>query len=156
MDRLPEELQLRILEYLDSGPPSESRARQEPTLGLPRSEHHSLKEVASVSKHWRRLTLPQLFRHAHFQIDIPVQKHWKECCLHDDSTLRVDAPRDTPPGVDAYHSEMIQTLSRTTGDTQRLSAQSRTRSKTTDDVHEYDTKVWAWRIYHAMKDFVGF
>lgn len=147
MDGLPEELQLRILEYLDSTPPSELKARQEPSLNLTRSQHNSLKNSSGISKRWRRIALPLLFKHACLRVDRPVRKRWIKCCLYDDTTPK-HRLSDSPPlaDVDQYHLDMQLDFSDTDGDTEDM----------LNDKQEQETRALALRTYHASKDFITF
>lgn len=160
MDDLPEELQLRILEDLDARPPSELKARQEPSLNLTTSSEHPLKNVSCVSKHWRRIVLPLLFARAHLRVDTPVRKTWLGCCLHNDTALKhVEAqPTNAPPSdVDRYHLEMLRASPRCAEMNVTPSPWlGKVQSDNNADVHEQSTKAWAARIYHASKDFLTF
>ncbi|CZT24414.1 uncharacterized protein RCC_10140 [Ramularia collo-cygni] len=62
ISHLPEELLLSIFALLDNKPPSITKSRQEPSLELTWSNIHVLKDISSVSRSWRRITLPLLFR----------------------------------------------------------------------------------------------
>ncbi|KAK5170204.1 uncharacterized protein LTR77_004790 [Saxophila tyrrhenica] len=72
MDRLPEEILLHIFGFLDSTPPSELKARQEPTLHLTSSPEAPLKRACCVSKLWRRVGLPLLFSCTRLQLECDV------------------------------------------------------------------------------------
>lgn len=78
---LPEELQLEILEHLASaGAPSERKARHEPSLELTMSANRPLKNLSCVSKHWRRISLPTLFRYARLRLFDTVEADpWPDC-----------------------------------------------------------------------------
>lgn len=155
MDRLPEELQLRILEYLDSLPPSEAKARLEPSPKLTSAKDRPLKNTSCLSKHWRRVALPLLFRHACLQADKPVRKEWLNCCLCDSSTLKYgDTEKRASAAVDQYHHDLLNS-SPSSEDTDSYDLR-RTKSADYIRTYEYDTKVWAARICHASKDFVEF
>lgn len=71
IDRLPEELLLSIFEFLDSEPPSVIKSRQEPSLDITSSNIHSLKDLSLVSRSWRRIALPVLFRYSRLCLDEP-------------------------------------------------------------------------------------
>lgn len=159
MERLPEELQLRILEHLDSRPPSELKARQEPNLNLISSEEAALKNASCLSKRWRRIALPFLFRHACLQVDRPVNASWLECCLHNGASLRLgasEAPPRTDP--DRYHFDMLSASPRTAADMDVTPSLwlRKIRSANNANIHEQETKAWAARIYHASRDFLSF
>ncbi|KAK7533471.1 hypothetical protein IWX49DRAFT_313855 [Phyllosticta citricarpa] len=64
MDSLPNELRLQILSYLDSEPPSATRFFDEPSPPfLTVSCRCDLKRLSLVSRSWRRIVIPSLFRH---------------------------------------------------------------------------------------------
>ncbi|KAI1183046.1 hypothetical protein F5B17DRAFT_154765 [Nemania serpens] len=67
MDLIPPEILLHIFDYIDGPAPSEMRLHDEPSLDLlttkPGCSSASLKAVSHVSKWWRSLVLPRLFRH---------------------------------------------------------------------------------------------
>lgn len=159
MDTLPEELQLRILEYLDAAPPSELKARHEPSLNLTLSSSHPLKNVSAVSKNWRRISLPLLFEHVCLRIDRPTRESWLDCCLRDGSSLK-HQDSDTPPpaNIDQYHRDVLCASPRTAADMDLTPSLwlRKMRSANNADEHEQGTKVWAARIYHASKDFITF
>lgn len=161
MDNLPEELQLRILEHLDSTPPSELNARQEPNLALTTSSEHPLKTASCLSKHWRRIVLPLLFTHACLRVDTSVRERWLECCLHNDTTLKhADAKTShaPPSDVDRYHLEMLQASPRSAANMDVISPSwlRELRRGNNPTVYEHSTKAWAARIHHASRDFVTF
>ena len=159
MDTLPEELQLRILDYLGSTPPSELKARHEPDLNLTLSPSQQLKNVSTVSKNWRRISLPLLFKHACLRIDRPPRESWLDCCLHNGSSLKY-GDSDTPPPVDIdqYHRDILRASPRTAADMDLTPSLwlRKIRSANNANEHEQSTKVWASRIYHASKDFITF
>lgn len=80
MDRLPEELVLHIFSFLDSTPPSELKARQEPSLDLTTSSNTLLKNVCCVSKLWRRVALPILFSCSRLRLDCDLAREGFESC----------------------------------------------------------------------------
>ncbi|KAI0521953.1 hypothetical protein F5B22DRAFT_594836 [Xylaria bambusicola] len=67
MDFVPTEILLQVFEYLDSPAPSETHLHDEPGLELlttqPGGPRPPLKAVSLVSRSWRSLSLPRLFRH---------------------------------------------------------------------------------------------
>ncbi|KAL2353601.1 hypothetical protein BJ546DRAFT_103675 [Cryomyces antarcticus] len=63
LNELPDELLLQVIDYLDAEPPSFSRLTQEPNLNLTVSGDCPLKALSTVSKVWRNLVLPVLFKH---------------------------------------------------------------------------------------------
>lgn len=159
MDTLPEELRLRILEYLDAAPPSELKARHEPNLNLTVRPSHPLKNVSTLSKDWRRITLPVLFDHACVRIDRSIRENWLECCLHDGSSLKYGESHPCPPAeIDQYHRDILRASPRTAADMDVTPSLwlRKIRSANNANEHEQSTKVWASRIYHASKDFISF
>ncbi|KAI1451818.1 hypothetical protein F4805DRAFT_450011 [Annulohypoxylon moriforme] len=66
MDRIPPEVLLHIFEFLDGPAPSQVRLRHQPSddmLQVKPQVLQSLKNVSLVSRAWRILVLPSLFRH---------------------------------------------------------------------------------------------
>lgn len=67
MDLVPPEIVLQILEYLDEPAPSEACLHDQPSLDLfttkPGYANAPLKAASCVSRSWRTLALPSLFRH---------------------------------------------------------------------------------------------
>lgn len=159
MDRLPEELQLRILEHLHTIPPSERKARQEPKLDLTLAEEQPLKVASCLSKQWRRITLPLLFRHTCLRIDGLVKDAWRRCCLHNETSLKfLESDAGGLPSVDEYHMDMLQASPRTAANMDTTSSVwlRRNRGANNANAYENDSKVWASRMYHASKDFLDF
>lgn len=66
IEMLPNELLSNIFGFLDSPKPSTSALRDEPHFTLTQTGDVDLKAISVVSKRWRRLILPLLFRHARF------------------------------------------------------------------------------------------
>lgn len=148
MEKLPEELQLHIFEFLDSRPLSEVNARQEPSLALTTSTHHDLKNASYISRRWRRIVLPLLFKHARLRLDVDPRNHWENCqaCARSPGVLPCQP----------YHTEMAEIMNRSiAGD-----STSRRSFSPSDNVmyrsHESATAVWANRMYHALDDFLAF
>lgn len=63
MDRLPEELLEHIISYLDTPPPSQTQNPQEPSVASLFSTVCPLKSLMTVSRQWRRLVEPVLFKY---------------------------------------------------------------------------------------------
>ncbi|KAI1110295.1 hypothetical protein F5Y14DRAFT_429300 [Nemania sp. NC0429] len=67
MDLVPPEILLHIFDYIDGPAPSEMRLHDQPSLDLlttkPGRPGASLKAASLVSRWWRSLALPRLFRH---------------------------------------------------------------------------------------------
>ncbi|KAI3333223.1 hypothetical protein F4824DRAFT_513368 [Ustulina deusta] len=74
MDLVPPEILLRIFEYVDGPAPSEMRLHDQPSLDLlttkPGCPAPSLKAASLVSRYWRSLLLPCLFRHVLWRPDV--------------------------------------------------------------------------------------
>lgn len=70
IERLPNELLANIFGFLDSIKPSssESALLDEPSFDLTKSEHVPYKAASRVSRRWRRITIPLLFKHAQFTV----------------------------------------------------------------------------------------
>ncbi|KAG9235454.1 hypothetical protein BJ875DRAFT_458993 [Amylocarpus encephaloides] len=66
IETLPNELLSNIFCYLDIEKPSELALHDEPTFELTQSETRDLKATANVSKRWRSLVIPVLFKNARF------------------------------------------------------------------------------------------
>lgn len=75
IERLPEELLLSIFELLDSEAPSVTKSRQEPSLELTTSDVHGYKDLSSVSKRWRRIVLPLLFRYSKISLEEGIEEY---------------------------------------------------------------------------------
>ncbi|KAH8896510.1 hypothetical protein GQ53DRAFT_743653 [Thozetella sp. PMI_491] len=69
IDSLPTELLAQIFSYLTEPPPSTSRLHDQPEPHLLRSEHQDLKNLSLVSRRWRAISLPVLFRHVQWSFD---------------------------------------------------------------------------------------
>ncbi|KAF8858873.1 hypothetical protein BDZ45DRAFT_689687 [Acephala macrosclerotiorum] len=72
---LPNELLTQILGYLDINKPSDNLL-DEPRLDLTQSDTADLKAASRVSKQWRRIVFPSLFKHAQFIVSEP--KHHRK------------------------------------------------------------------------------
>lgn len=62
MNRLPDELCLQVVEYLDVDPPSVVNFTKEPKFGLTISDCSPLKTLSTLTRQWRRIAFPALFR----------------------------------------------------------------------------------------------
>lgn len=163
LNSLPEELQLLILEFLDSSPPSSSRLRQEPCLALTDSEDRTLKSLSLVSKRWRRLSLPTLFRYARLRLDKPPPAHWNACPACNESAVATG--KDDTPGrlglgdIDQYHVDMVSAsrLQRVVdlkfGQTE---AEIYEGSRSAATALPSTTLTWISRFYHAALAFIEF
>jgi len=164
IEHLPEELLLQVLTYLDTTPPSEEKLRQEPSLQLTTSDHQMYKDASRVSKLWRRLVLPLLFKHTRLRLDDAPREHWSKCpaCTEGALRLRVEV-RNVPPStdeVDQYHVDMLE-------DAATLLAEAKisehwTKSGTAlAEIVSYDTMrdnylTWVPKFYHSLRDLLDF
>jgi len=62
IESLPNEILVQIFSHLDGPPPSASRLHEQPAFDMLASDATPLKAVSRVSKLWRTLVLPLLFR----------------------------------------------------------------------------------------------
>ncbi|KAJ4290617.1 hypothetical protein N0V90_010835 [Kalmusia sp. IMI 367209] len=69
MDKLPNELYIRIASHLDVQPPSITKFTHEPTVDLTCSNETPLKALSQVSWRWRKIVLPILFRFSRIPLD---------------------------------------------------------------------------------------
>lgn len=102
---LPEELQLQILENVGTKTaPSERKARHEPTFELTISETRDLKTMSCVSKHWRRLTLPLLFRFIRLRLaGAEGVDPWPSCSVCSNDALSEESERVRTGNAEEYH-----------------------------------------------------
>ncbi|KAH9907056.1 hypothetical protein F4778DRAFT_611792 [Xylariomycetidae sp. FL2044] len=63
MDRVPAEILLHVFDFLDGPAPSEQRLHDQPSHDMLEQSSQPLKQVSLVSRAWRTLSLPQLYRH---------------------------------------------------------------------------------------------
>jgi hypothetical protein len=163
LNSLPEELQQLILEFLDSPSPSSGRLRHEPCLELTDSEDRTLKRISLVSKRWRRLVLPTLFKYARLRLDRPPRTEWNACPVCNGSVFATGRIPTAGPNVlgdiDQYHVEMISAalsqreISLTSG---KSYTESPTENEDAPAVHPSSTFTWIQRFYHSMLDFLMF
>jgi hypothetical protein len=66
---LPTELLCLIFSFLDGPPPSDDRLHEQPRRDMLRASRCLLKNVSRVSKRWRAVVLPTLFRHVVWSLD---------------------------------------------------------------------------------------
>jgi F-box-like len=78
IELLPNELLTQIFGFLDSPKPSSSESvlHDEPNFELTKSDNAPLKAASSVSKRWRRGTIPLLFRHTQFIVEKVNQQQY--------------------------------------------------------------------------------
>ncbi|KAK5659894.1 hypothetical protein OQA88_13357 [Cercophora sp. LCS_1] len=69
MDALPPELLSQVFSFLDSTPPSDSRLHDQPKRDMFKTRETDLRNVTLVSRQWRAVVLPRLFRHASWTLD---------------------------------------------------------------------------------------
>ena len=166
INRLPEELLLQILDYLDSPAPSHNNLRQEPSLSLTASESSVYKHASSVSQQSRRLTLPLLFRHTRLRLDQPVRKQWSKCLLCNqgglDFRMKTGKTPPAPEYVDKYHKDMLEDVAallqqgrESTYDPSSVLPTLAPIAESTDDALA-NFLTWAPRFYHGLKDFLNF
>lgn len=79
LNTLPEELLVHVISFLSPPAPSSLKIRHEPNLQLACSDYTPLKNLSLVSKQWRRLVLPALFRFSRLRVDIPPRDEWADC-----------------------------------------------------------------------------
>ncbi|KAM0709752.1 hypothetical protein Q7P35_003792 [Cladosporium inversicolor] len=157
LNSLPEELQLLILEFLDTPSPASSRLRQEPSLALTDNEDRTLKRLSLVSKRWRRLVLPTLLKYARLRLDRPPRVEWNACPVCNGSivaTGQADMAQS-----DQYHVDMVSAALSQRGSTLpsgKLLAEVSAYDNDVAAVHPSTTFTWIQRFYHAMLDFKGF
>ena len=165
IDSLPEELLLHIFELLDSPPPSIVKARWEPSLELTSSLEHVLKDISRVSKRWRRIVLPLLFKNARLCLDgcinaTPIE--WVSCSIcRDYLPARIRSCRETLSDQEPYHAEMMEAVKKRLREhgTDEASWRSLVDADTNegDDLEsEMKTLAWASRFYHLVEDFLFF
>lgn len=68
---LPNEILLTIFECLDSPQPSASGLLSEPTFDMTNAENADLKTISLISKRWRHIVLPILFKHSRCTVQLP-------------------------------------------------------------------------------------
>jgi hypothetical protein len=155
LDSLPEELQLLVLEFIDTPPPSSGRLRHEPCLTLTDSEDQTLKCISLVSKRWRRLVLPTLFKYARLRLDRPPRTEWNACPVCNESvaaTGRIPAAGQNGLGdIDRYHIDMVVAAL-----SQRDISVASGKSHLETSTELSSTYSWIQRFYHAMLDFLAF
>ena len=162
-DGLPEELQLLILGFLDTTPPSSSRLRQEPSLALTDNKNRTLKRLSLVSKRWRRLVLPTLFKYARLRLDRPPRPEWNVCSVCNSSLVATGeaemAQSDQSGNIDQYHVDMVSAaLSQcsSTLPSGKLLAEVSADDNDVAAVQPSTTFTWIQRFYHAMLYFKRF
>lgn len=163
LNSLPEELQLLIIDFLDSPSPSSSRLRREPSLALTDSENRTLKHISLISKRWRRLVLPTLFKYTRLRLDQPIRVKWTSCPVCNESPIATDgihtAGRLELSDVDQYHVDLITAKNSQLRDASLSRPQdikTHPRSERTPVTHPSTAVVWTSRFYHTLRDFIDF
>ncbi|KAK3066115.1 hypothetical protein LTR53_017664, partial [Teratosphaeriaceae sp. CCFEE 6253] len=159
VERLPEELLLHILTYLENDPPSQTNLREEPSLELFRSHQQPLKHVSTVSKQWRRLGLPLLFKHARLRLDGPLQQAWGDCACGGNSMTRRLAGLQTSCDdrrAEQFHLDLVEDAVNylQNEDTHATSHDRQTASDAPTARHIFFA--WAPSFYHTVDDFLAF
>jgi len=160
LNSLPEELQLLILEFLDSPPPSSTKLRQEPSLTLPDNEDQTLKRISLVSKRWRRLVLPTLFKYARLRLDRSPRIEWNTCPACNGSISTTGKTHTAQPhdlgGIDRYHVDMVSAaLSQRGSNSASVNLHAGVPIEDEDGFETPTTFTWIQRFYHSMLDFLG-
>ena len=145
IDQFPAELIVSIFEYLDPTAPSESRARHEPSLQITQSQYHPLKNVSTVSKRWRRIVLPLLFRHSRLRIDAPPRAEWSAC-----PACGIRPQESLKSQTGQYHFDMMKAYE----EDPRVDFISEINTGGRPD--QFSTSRWALRFYHVLQDFLNF
>ena len=162
LNNLPEELQLLILEFLDSPAPSSTRLRQEPSLALTDNEDRTLKRISLVSKRWRRLVLPTLFKYSRICLDRPPRAEWDACPVCNRSVFATGKRNTALPNelghIDQYHVDMVSAAAHrdSNSTSTRLYAEVPVEGGDALAVQPSTTFTWIQRFYHVMLDFLGF
>lgn len=149
---LPEELLLSIFHHLDSPPPSQLKSRLEPSLSLTTNlftpAHQSLKSLSRVSRSWRRIILPLLFRFSCVRLDGDVRDEWSEC------PACGDQPNHTTRktiGLDDDHAALFSSAYEDlNNDNDPPTTPSRGPPFT------LNTLTWASRIHHSTASYLTF
>lgn len=68
-DALPPELLGHVFAYLDQPPPSDGRLHEQPRMRMLHEPQCPLKIISLVSKRWRAIVLPTLFRHVLWSLE---------------------------------------------------------------------------------------
>lgn len=167
LDALPEELQLLIVDYLDTPSPSSQKIRQEPSLALTSRDERTLKHVSVVSKRWRRLALPTLSKCARLRLDTPPKPEWAACNVCNEAAISPGAAPDLqnvcPYKVDQYHVDMVSAaLARCNGNIRagRLDDEAQQMGEMAfaekERIQPSAALAWIPRFYHALRDFIEY
>ncbi|KAL2152747.1 hypothetical protein VTH82DRAFT_5932 [Thermothelomyces myriococcoides] len=89
---LPPELLCQVFDELDHAPPSEHRLKDEPGPNMLRDSNCPLQTASLVSKKWRAVVLPLLFRHVVWYLASCNQLHSRP---DEDSESQADDPSES-------------------------------------------------------------
>jgi hypothetical protein len=163
LNSLPEELQLLIIDFLDSPAPSSSRLRREPSLALTDSETRTLKYISLLSRRWRILVSPTLFKYARLRLDQILRTEWTSCPICNVSALANSeihtSEQQAPASLHQYHIDMVMEIhSHQNGSpsSELPDIESHTEGKITFGSTPSTTLAWIPRFYHALRDFITF
>ncbi|KAK5136552.1 hypothetical protein LTR08_002896 [Meristemomyces frigidus] len=167
IESLPEEILLDIFTYLDSAPPSELKVRQEPSQQLTVCNQHAFKDVSRVSKQWRRLILPLLFRHTRLLLDRAPLSHWSKCPACTEAALhwrlQIGAALPCPGPMDQYHLDMLEDIATTSTRLDSPGQMTMTALRNNPfslgprrESSQENYLKWAPRFYHSLLDFLDF
>ena len=158
VDALPEELQLSVFTCLGSPPPSELKSRQEPSLQLTSSQHHILKSISLVSKRWRRIILPLLFKHARLRVDITSRPEWVDCSICAATAFgNLQNDEAASFSVEQFHTDMMKAVrhrAAIVSSTSQMHGHSGGEHQ--EQSSEAATVIWASHVHHALADFLHF
>jgi len=162
--QLPEELLLHILTYLDGCPPSERQRRQEPGLQLTDSPYLPLKNSSLVSKRWRRVVLPLLFKYARLDLDADIRRAGGFAYAGSsgpaiDSRVSGGSPPKPSADVDNHGKHGVQDSAESLEDTSippLLSANPPSNhTRLTDPVYPTNANIMG-RLYRPLSRFLAF
>jgi hypothetical protein len=168
INSLPEELQLLVIDFLDSPSPSSQKLRLEPSLSLTDSPDCTLKRLSLVSKRWRRLVLPTLFVYTRLRLDAPPDFGWSACRVCDEAGISTNTgalPEQPGAGsnVDDYHAEMVAAALTQCNDSFRAGRSDDEAQQmgeiafaTKERLSPSTALAWIPRFVHPMLDFVHF
>jgi hypothetical protein len=163
LNGLPEELQLLIIDFLDSPAPSSSRLRREPSLALTDSEDTTLKRVSLSSRRWRRLVLPTLFKYTRLRLDRPPSIEWTSCPSCNAFAITTGgiytSDQLVPECIDQYHVDMAVAANSHHGGSRSFELSdlgTQTENGSTFGSPPSPTLAWIPRFYHAARDFITF
>ena len=161
IDRLPEELLLHVLSYLDSLPPSETKQSYEPDLQTTKSHATDLKAASLVSRRWRRIILPTLFTKSQLCLDAKEwPPHWASCTVCTPRALgglfsgQTDR-REDHTCVDRYHEDMFEDAFRPRSPP-HTSRKSEAFANGAHDSQSSAFSKWMPIFYHVLRDYLDF